>query len=172
MSYNFWNMNTFNKKPLTGQGHINDAAPPDSTGSAFLSRPTPSNPWKGKPSKMTDDKLRSSTTIGPDDVHHYKPRTNRPPYDGSGNRYTRTNRMEDDRPRQSHGAERDFTRNSRQERHEDQRASTRQQTRRPNASKSDRTSLRARPPLFFENPAEKGTPEWITAEVENMTQYF
>ena len=25
---------------------------------------------------------------------------------------------------------------------------------------------------FFENPAEKGTPEWIAAEVENMTQYF
>jgi len=26
--------------------------------------------------------------------------------------------------------------------------------------------------LFFENPAEKGTSEWIAAEVENMTQYF
>ena len=64
LSYNYWNMQTFNKIPFTGQGHINDSAPPDATGSALINRATPSNPWKGKLSKMADDKLRSSTAIG------------------------------------------------------------------------------------------------------------
>ena len=151
-------MQTFSQTKLIGQAQVNDASPSGAAASVFLNTPTPPNPWKGKPSKTTDDKLRSLTTIGPDDVHHYRPRREtRPPHDRPRRKPPSTVQQKGGRPTTTiAGADRDSTRNSRHERQDDHRPSTRQLTRSHRASQPESSTTRATPPQFFANPAEKG----------------